>query len=290
MQPILLPGAHVLRRDADTLQVGLDPAERVLLPDVPRHRRLLSDPPQGAARALLDPVLVPDDAALRAALPAVHCPDPTALWARHSLASRARRSRGLVPREEAVVLVQAYGGRLGERIADEVRTWLRRSAIPAPDRRRPGPRSDVPPREVHVVAGVGEPPRSLVDDRVEQGVPHLLLRFVEGRAVVGPYVVPGRTACVRCLDLHRTDLDPAWPLLLEQYSRVSRHDRADGVPEPVDAAVTAVALGWVAREVAADLTGTGPLTWSRTLTLTPELVEVVLQDWPRRPDCTCAAR
>jgi hypothetical protein len=108
--------------------------------------------------------------------------------------------------------------------------------------------------------------------------------------VVGPFVVPGRTACLRCLDLHRTDGDPAWPLLLEQYSRVSRHDRSDGVPEPVDAAMAAVALGWVAREVAADLTGTGPLTWSRTLTLTPELVEVVLQDWPRRPDCICVAR
>ena len=289
MHPLLLPGTHVLRRDADTLQVGLEPSTRVLLPDVPRHRRLLSDPPQGATRLLLEPLLVADDAALREALPPADSPDPTALWARHSIASRAREGRDPAPRT-AVVLVHSYGGVLGERLADEVRTVLRRSGLPAPSRRRPGPAVADAPTEIHVVVGVGEPPRDLLDSRTVHDVPHLVLRFVEGHAVLGPFVTPGSTACMRCLDLHRSDRDPAWPLLLEQYSRVSRHDRPDGVPEPVDAALASVAVGWVGREVSAELTGAGPVTRSRTLTLTPELVEVVLQDWPQRPDCICASR
>lgn len=289
MHPILLPGAHVLRRDADTLQVGLEPADRVLLPDVPRHRRLLSDPPRGATRVLLEAALVSDDAPLREALPAAESPDPCDLWARHSIASRARQGRDPSP-GDAVVLVQPYGGRLGERLADEVRVLLRRCGLRAPVQRRPGPRPLGAPREIHVVAGVGEPPRELLDSRVEHGVPHLVLRFVEGRAVVGPFVSPGRTACLRCLDLHRSDSDPAWPVLLEQYSRVSRHDRPDGVPEPVDAALAAVAVGWVGREITAELTGAAPVTRSRTLALAPDLVEVVVQDWPRRPDCLCASR
>jgi bacteriocin biosynthesis cyclodehydratase domain-containing protein len=289
MHPILLPGTHVLRRDADTLQVGLEPSERVLLPDVPRHRRLLLEPPRGGTRLLLDRLLIPDDAPLRGALPPADAADPAALWARHSLASRARLGRPLEP-ADLIVLVQPYGGPLGDRLADELRTLLRRSALPAPTQRRPGPRRAAARPEVHVVVGVGEPPRALLDDAVADRTPHVLVRFVEGRAVVGPFVVPGRTACLGCLDLHRTDTDPAWPLLLEQYTRLTRRDRPDGVPEPVDAAMAAVALGWAVRDVGALVAGGRPVTCSRTLSMTPDLVEVVLQDWPQRPDCACNAR
>jgi bacteriocin biosynthesis cyclodehydratase domain-containing protein len=289
MHPILVPGAHVLRRDADTLQVGLDPAERVLLPDTPRHRRLVLEAPTGATRTSLGTLLLEDDATLRATLPPAEGPDPDALWARHSLAAAARNRRRLTD-DGAVVMVQAYGGALGERLADDLRTLLRRAALPAVRRRRSGPATPTPPMEIHVITGVGEPPRTLLDDHVSHRRSHVLLRFVEGRAVVGPFVSPGRTACLRCLDLHRAEADPAWPLLVEQYTRATRLDRADGVPEPVDAALASVATGWVVRDVTALLGRTAPLTSSRTLTITADLVEVVIQDYPRRPDCGCALR
>jgi len=35
---------------------------------------------------------------------------------------------------------------------------------------------------------------------------------------VGPLVVPGDGPCLRCLDLHRTDADPAWPALLHRLA------------------------------------------------------------------------
>ncbi len=47
-------------------------------------------------------------------------------------------------------------------------------------------------------------------------IPHI--RFVVGdRSIeVGPLVVPGRTPCLRCLDEHRLDADPHWPVVAAQ--------------------------------------------------------------------------
>jgi hypothetical protein len=50
------------------------------------------------------------------------------------------------------------------------------------------------------------------------GIPHLTASASEAIGVVGPLVLPGRTACLRCLDLARADRDPAWPLILAQLA------------------------------------------------------------------------
>src|SRR5215467_5801253 len=49
-------------------------------------------------------------------------------------------------------------------------------------------------------------------------VPHLAASASEAIGVVGPLVLPGRSACLRCLDLARTERDPAWPLILAQLA------------------------------------------------------------------------
>jgi bacteriocin biosynthesis cyclodehydratase domain-containing protein len=133
---------------------------------------------------------------------------------------------------------------------------------------------------------LGEPDRAVLDSFEE---PHLLVRFAEGSAVLGPFVEPGATACVRCTDGHLAERDPAWPLLLEQYARLGGTDRADGVPEPLDAALAALCLAWATRDLAAHAEGRQPLSSERTLRIAPDLVEVETQYWPRRPDCGCAA-
>jgi hypothetical protein len=48
------------------------------------------------------------------------------------------------------------------------------------------------------------------------GVPHLSAAAGEAIGVVGPLVIPGRSACLHCLDLARAERDPAWPLVLAQ--------------------------------------------------------------------------
>ena len=50
-------------------------------------------------------------------------------------------------------------------------------------------------------------------------VPHLAVMAGEAIGIVGPLVVPGRTACLRCLDYVRAGNDPAWPLILAQLGR-----------------------------------------------------------------------
>lgn len=141
--------------------------------------------------------------------------------------------------------------------------------------------------DVAVVAGVGEPPRELVDRWQRAGVPYVLVRIVEGYAVVGPFVVPGRTACLRCLDATATDEDPAWPLLVEQYSDASSRDRKDGMPEPCDPLLADLACAWAARDVVSYLSDHRPSTWSVTVRIDPLLHDVRSTDWLRHPACGC---
>lgn len=61
---------------------------------------------------------------------------------------------------------------------------------------------------------VAEP--RLVTDLVRMRTAHLQVRLRDGRGVVGPFVLPGRTSCLRCADLTRCDYEPEWPLLSAQ--------------------------------------------------------------------------
>ncbi len=51
---------------------------------------------------------------------------------------------------------------------------------------------------------------------LRRDTPHLPVIFSEHGVVVGPLVVPGVTACLGCVSLHRTDDDPAWPAISTQ--------------------------------------------------------------------------
>ena len=62
------------------------------------------------------------------------------------------------------------------------------------------------------------PERSVVEQLVTRGTPHLVASVLENVGTIGPLVLPGRSPCLRCLDLHRTDRDPRWPLLVAQLS------------------------------------------------------------------------
>jgi bacteriocin biosynthesis cyclodehydratase domain-containing protein len=139
-----------------------------------------------------------------------------------------------------------------------------------------------------VLLGVGEPDRSLLDGWTRDGTPYLLVRLTEGRAVIGPFVVPGKTACLRCVDAHCTDADPAWPLLVQQYASCSARDRADGAPEPVDPPLASLAVAWAVRDLVSYVDGARPSTWSATLTLDPRLTRLETRAWLRHPECGCS--
>jgi bacteriocin biosynthesis cyclodehydratase domain-containing protein len=61
-------------------------------------------------------------------------------------------------------------------------------------------------------------PPELRDRLLLAGVAHLVAETYETLGLVGPLVVPGHSPCLRCLDLHRRDRDPRWPVVAAQLT------------------------------------------------------------------------
>jgi bacteriocin biosynthesis cyclodehydratase domain-containing protein len=116
-------------------------------------------------------------------------------------------------------------------------------------------------------------------------VPHLAVAADEAIGVVGPLVIPGRTACLRCLDLTRAERDPAWPLILAQLE--GREPDPCACDAPLAAAVAAQAaaqvLAFIDRAVAADAVVNG------TLELVLPGWQWRRRTWPRHPGCSCSS-
>lgn len=119
-----------------------------------------------------------------------------------------------------------------------------------------------------------------------QRVPHLSVLAGEAIGVVGPLVIPGKTACLRCLDYARAANDPSWPLILAQITRRR--------PEPVacDTVLAAAVAAQAAAQalLALDKAPIASAAVNGTL-------ELVLPDWrwrrrtwPPHPACPCAGR
>lgn len=292
MHPLLLPGTHVVRRGPDQVQAGLDRRSCVTLDARDTDLTAVHTDPAALRALRRTGLLLDDDHALRAALPAEGAGDP---WVRHTVAATARRTpagsaAALAARQRHQVSVVAVGHPLSRRLVDDLESVCRRVGLRLPEAARPGPepRGAVRPDPVAVLVAVGEPSREQVDPWIRESIPHLVVRLVEGRAVIGPFVAPGRTACLRCIDAYLTEEDPAWPLIVEQYARATRADRADGIPEPVDAALAAVAAGWAVREVETYVEAGQPLSWSSTVTLAADLHQIATHHWPPHPHCGCA--
>src|SRR5262249_62048557 len=82
----------------------------------------------------------------------------------------------------------------------------------------PAPRLTTTPRP-DLVTLIDPYRRELPEVLKRDNVPHLAAAASEAIGVVGPLVLPGDTACLRCLDLTRAERDPAWPLILAQLTR-----------------------------------------------------------------------
>lgn len=138
--------------------------------------------------------------------------------------------------------------------------------------------------DVVVLAGpaAGDPGRRL--HLLQAGLPHLAVTVREVTGVVGPLVLPGRTACLRCLDLNRADRDAAWPLLSAQLA----DDPAGGVAG--DTVLTAATAALAAGQVLAWLDGGSPATVNGTLELRLPDWRLRRRGWSPHPACGCSWR
>lgn len=130
------------------------------------------------------------------------------------------------------------------------------------------------------------PGRDLAATLLRRRIPHLAASASEAIGVVGPLVVPGHSACLRCLDLARAERDPAWPIILAQLTgRTADPPACDAVlATAVAAQAAAQALTFIDRASLAPAVTNGTL-------------ELALPDWRWRrrswqphPRCGCGSR
>ncbi len=137
--------------------------------------------------------------------------------------------------------------------------------------------------ELVVLIGYAVADAGRAEPLLRADVPHLAVVLRGHGATVGPLVVPGRGPCLRCLDLHRGDRDPAWPKVLAQL--LYPPPPAD---EPEESASAHLVAGLAALQVLAWLDGV-PRPAARDATLEMELPDGLVgrRSWTPHPACGC---
>lgn len=119
------------------------------------------------------------------------------------------------------------------------------------------------------------------DTLVGAGIPHLAARVVEVTGIVGPLVIPGRSSCLRCHDLHRTDRDAAWPKIVAQAGH--RRPRVTACDVTLATEVAALA----AQQALAYLDGYTPAAVDGTVEISLPYGLPRRRSWRPHPSCGC---
>jgi hypothetical protein len=178
----------------------------------------------------------------------------------------------------------------GEVLADDdarrqdlVRALIRGSA--------PATRTTLPANRQHpdvaVLAPVGDGYPAQAAALQAAGVPHLPAEVHETTGVLGPFVQPGRTSCLRCRDLFRSARDPGWPRAMVPFGGVDAAPNGAGRACDVLLA-TQVAL-LAALHVLAFVEGDPPPTVNAALEVVPPFGAQTRHDRPPHPECGCGA-
>lgn len=277
-RPVLRPGVHVVRRDDRHLQVGLERPRVVVLRDDPATRGLLEAlrvgaptagrPEQAQVLAALEEHDLLVDRALRDEV-LRRAPDRAA-GAGVLAASGSAAADLMVARSQVAVGVSAPVD-----VRSDALRLLRCSGLASA--------SDPERADLTLVVTDTVLPRAELDALVRSGRTHLVVAPHGDGMEIGPLVVPGTTACLRCVDAHRAERDPGRSMVLEQCSVETR---AAG-PVPRDPALLAAAVALAVREVVSWADGGAPLSWSASLVLQPGLPPEH-RVWRRHPHCGCA--
>ncbi len=250
---LLRPGVGLARRDADHLQLGTDPPLAAVLPDSRAVRLLLVELAHGGPLTTLDASTAPVlDALVAAGL---------AVAADEVAARRDHRARCRVQVDAPDSVLPALLRLVGE-------AGLRLASSPAE-------------ASVALVWSEGEPARARLDDWMRSGAPHLVVREGPGGPLLGPYVVPGVTACLRCVDAHLGEQDPRRALLVEQVATTPPLR-----PSEPDPALRTLAVAWAVSDLAAAAEGEVPATWSATVAIGQ--LPPTVTTYRRHLHCGCA--
>lgn len=115
--------------------------------------------------------------------------------------------------------------------------------------------------------------------------PHLLATVRETTGVVGPLVLPGRTGCLRCIDLHRCDRDSAWPAMLAQLTTRTRR-----AADPLDGPLALLVAAAAALQALAFVDTAGAIpegVHDASIELRLPDWKLRRRSWPPHPRCRC---
>jgi hypothetical protein len=271
--PRLRPGLRAVRRDSRHLQVGIDPADRLVLPDDAPARVLLTDLEAGRRPDL-------DDACVRR-----RCRELVERGLVVDADALDRAMSGPLPRDAVLSAFAVDAPTAAQRLAargsgtaalDATEPWrtaaLRAMSAAGLAAAAPGGRP-----AAHLLV---DPADELLDELMRRSEPHLVVTARTGRITLGPFVSPGVTACSRCITAHRCDRDPGFATVREQYAH------AVGSPTPSDPVLVQLAAAWAVRDLVTYVEGDLPASWSSTIAIDPALT-LERQRWLRHPACGC---
>jgi bacteriocin biosynthesis cyclodehydratase domain-containing protein len=253
------PRLPVLWRSPDSLQVGADPAVATLETVTTADERIIAGLRVGMPRSALDYIAgvanSPTgrlDALLETLAPAIVTGDGP-----------------VAPRTRGTVCLDGEG-----ETAQRIRDLLDEIGVAVTASQRPD-------AAVLVATHVIEPNR--YGHWLRRDVPHLPVVFGDSSASVGPFVVPGRTACLFCHELERVDADAAWPALAAQL--VGRPAASE---TPLAAAI---AVSVVAATLAGFFAASAPFAESNgeVVTIDPLTGSTRVSRAAPHPRCGCAA-
>ncbi|CAM3392984.1 hypothetical protein [Stackebrandtia soli] len=126
-----------------------------------------------------------------------------------------------------------------------------------------------------IVVNASQPPSLTAKAHRRRGLPHLVVDSLEGSVYIGPLVVPGRTPCIHCVELHCRDEHPEW----------SRARFGEAPDTTVEAALEALAVAVTTTLALQHIDGEvvdGPTT----LRMRPSM-SMRRREWPVHPLCRC---
>jgi hypothetical protein len=285
MRPVLRPGSPLLRRDAEHLQLGTEPGHALVL-----------DPAGPLADLLraLDGVRTADDPTLdRPMVRALHAAGVVVdadVWRAESGLEREAAhllARGVPAdsvRDHLARRRTAEVGILGDTALTHPMAGLLESSGVDTIVRSRTPRAGM---DLAIIAVEGEAARDLGDECLRADVPHLVAATRDGCGVVGPLVLPGRTACLRCIDTERSAVDAAWPAILAQLPR-PLSSTTDSLVRAVSAVLEAAVAALTVRDALAHLADEPALTHNATVRIGADVSGLHRRRWSLQSQCGCA--
>ena len=134
----------------------------------------------------------------------------------------------------------------------------------------------------HVIVSIeaAAPAAAYFSKMLQAAVPHLPIALAEAGAELGPFVLPGRTACVHCYHLTIAESDPDWPDYVQNARELDS--------PPVETVAAGAIASLVAAQVLTFLDGARPTLANATATITlPDLAPDFTQVTPDSA-CGCA--